>query len=93
MDPSHLYLITHMDLSLNFESLQTHGYGSRSPTSALVLTLNREAILIKHMIIGNGNEGSEGLQRAGNVWVTEEVRFDLEYAVTMLMTNDFDNVT
>jgi hypothetical protein len=25
--------------------------------------------------------------------VTEEVRFDLEYAVTMLMTNDFDNVT
>jgi len=54
---------------------------------------NREAILIKHMIVGDGDKGSGGLQRAGNVWVTEEVRFDLKYAVAVLMTNNFHDVT
>ena len=38
--PSHLVAETHTDPSMAFQNWNTCGYGSRSPTSALVLTLN-----------------------------------------------------
>ena len=45
-DPSHLVAETGADLSMAIRKLKTHGFGSGSPTSALMLSLSLATLII-----------------------------------------------